>query len=406
MFDIVVIGGGIIGLATAREILQRSPTTKLLLLEKEPQLATHQTGHNSGVIHSGVYYRPGSLKARLGVEGARRMRQFCEEHGIPSQRVGKVIVAVEERELSALKTLEERGVANGVPDLTRIGPERLRELEPHAYGIAALHLPYVAIVDFTRVAQAMAEDIRRRGGTIRTGARVTRLAHTNGTWRIETTGGDVEGTFLINCGGLHSDRLGRMAGDQPSVRIIPFRGEYFTIRSERASLVNGLIYPVPNPALPFLGVHFTKMLDGGVHVGPNAVLALKREGYRRGDVSLRECVELLCDARFWKMSARFWRVGCSELARSLNPQAFLQAAQRLVPELRSDDLTPSPAGVRAQAVDGQGALCDDFAIERSRDGLHVYNAPSPAATAALTIAETLAASLPDGRAAAQSSSRA
>ncbi len=401
MYDVIVIGGGVIGLATARAVLLRSPHTKLLLLEKEAQLATHQTGHNSGVIHSGVYYRPGSLKAHLCVDGGRRMTQFCDEHQIPYQRVGKAIVAVEERELPALKTLEERGRANGVPGLSRIGAARLREIEPHARGIAALHLPNVAIVDFTQVAAAMADDIQRSGGAIRTGARVMRLSHTHGTWRIETTGGDVEGTFLINCGGLHSDRLGRMAGDQPSVRIIPFRGEYFTIRAERTSLVNGLIYPVPNPALPFLGVHFTKMLDGGVHVGPNAVLALQREGYRRGEVSLRDCVECLTYGGFWKMSVRFWRAGVLELVRSLSPRAFLRAAQRLVPDLRAEDLLPSPSGVRAQAVDAHGTLLDDFAIRQSPNALHVYNAPSPAATASLAIAETLVASLPGDRAAAQ-----
>lgn len=386
------------GLATARAILLRSPHTKLLLLEKEPRLAIHQTGRNSGVIHSGIYYRPGSLKARLCVEGARRMQRFCEEHQIPSRRVGKVIVAVEERELPALTTLEERGTGNGVEGLARIGPERLRELEPHAKGLAALHLPQVAVVDFSQVAAAIAKDIEGAGGIIHTSACVARMAHTNGAWHLATTRQEYAGTRLINCGGLYSDRLGRLAGARPSVRIVPFRGEYFAIRPERTSLVNGLVYPVPEPGLPFLGVHFTKMLDGGVHVGPNAVLALKREGYRRGDVSLRDCVELLTYGGFWKMSARFWRVGVSEAARSLNPRAFLRAAQRLVPALQADDLRVSPSGVRAQAVDEQGALLDDFAIQPSAHALHVYNAPSPAATASLAIAEVVAGHLSASRA--------
>lgn len=394
MFDVIVIGGGIIGLATARAILRRSPHTRLLLLEKESRLAAHQTSRNSGVIHSGIYYRPASLKARLCVEGGARLRQFCDERGIPTQRVGKVIVAVEERELPALNALEERGRANGVAGLTRIGPDRLRELEPNARGIAALHLPHVAVVDFVQVAAAMSRDIEQAGGVIQTSACVRRVSRANGCWQLETTREDYAGAFLINCGGLHSDRLGRLAGEGASVCIIPFRGEYYTIRPERASLVNGLIYPVPDPALPFLGVHFTKMLDGGVHVGPNAVLATAREGYRRGDVSLRDCAELLRYPGFWKMSRRFWRAGLSEWIRSVNPRALLRAAQRLVPALRAEDLRESPSGVRAQAVDRQGALLDDFAMRSSPHALHVYNAPSPAATASLAIADRLVSELP------------
>ena len=396
MFDVIVIGGGIIGLATGRALLKRSPKTRLLLLEKEPQLATHQTGRNSGVVHSGIYYRPGSLKARLCVEGGGRLLQFCKERGIATRRVGKVIVAVEERELSALATLEERGRANGVAGLTRIGPDRLRELEPNARGIAALHLPHVAVVDFVQIAGAMARDIEQAGGVIQTSTCVRRVARADGCWRLDTTRQDCAGAFLINCGGLHSDRLGRLAGDGVSVRIIPFRGEYFTLRPERSSLVSGLIYPVPDPALPFLGVHFTKMLDGEVHVGPNAVLATAREGYRRGDVSLRDCAELLLYPGFWKMSARFWRLGLSEWMRSVNPRAFLRAAQRLVPSLRAADLCESPSGVRAQAVDHQGTLLDDFAVHSSPHALHVYNAPSPAATASLAIADQLVSELPVG----------
>lgn len=388
--DVAIIGGGIVGLATARALLHQRPGLRVLILEKEASLAAHQTGHNSGVIHSGVYYRPGSLKAKLCVDGARRMTEFCHAQGVPIQRVGKVIVAVEASELPRLSMLEERGRANGVPGLTRIGPERLREVEPNVRGVAALHLPEVAIVDYVAVVQVMAREIARAGGTIRTGTRVlTAQSHPDG-WQVNIAQGRVQARALINCGGLHADRLGRLSGDRPAVQIVPFRGEYYTLRRERAALVRGLVYPVPDPAMPFLGIHFTKMLDGGVQVGPNAVLALKREGYRRGDVSARDAAALLTSAPFWRMAARYWRAGVSEWMRSVSRGAFVRAAQRLVPSVQAGDLLPSEAGVRAQAVRPDGSLEDDFVLARSHDALHVYNAPSPAATASLAIGEQIA----------------
>jgi len=389
-YDVGVIGGGIVGLGTAYACLRRFPGVRLVVLEKEPQLAAHQSGRNSGVIHSGIYYRPGSLKAKLCVNGARVLTEFCDTKRIPYQRCGKVIVAVEPSELPALEALYERGLANGVPGLSRIDPPRLRELEPNARGIQALHLPHVAIVDFAAVAKALAQDIERLGGTILTSTRLTHVRDNVRGWRLGTTRGDYDVRFLINCAGLHADRLARMAGDRFAVRIVPFRGEYFTLPPSRSSLVNGLVYPVPDPSMPFLGVHFTKTLEGGVHVGPNAVLALKREGYTRMDISWRDCLELVMSPGFWRMAQRHWRAGMQELARSWSKRAFLRAAQRLVPSLRASDLLPSPSGVRAQAVGVDGALLDDFVLRDGNRALHVYNAPSPAATAALTIGETIA----------------
>jgi len=389
VYDVAIVGGGIIGLATARARVQRFPHRRLLLLEKESRLAAHQTGRNSGVIHSGIYYRPGSLKATLCVEGARRLTAFCEARGIPHQRVGKVIVAVADEELPRLEALYERGHSHGIPGLTRIGPERLRELEPYVYGLTALYLPQVAIVDFTVVAQAMARDITDAKGTILTAARVTRIQRNASAWWLQTTHGRQEARFLVNCGGLHADRIAYVAGDRTPVRIVPFRGEYYTVRPERRQRVNGLVYPVPDPALPFLGVHFTKMRSGGLHVGPTAILALKREGYARYDVSLRDCVDFVTHPGFWRMARRYWTVGVGEWLRSWNRQAFVRAAQRLVPSLRASDLIPSPAGVRAQAVGTDGSLLDDVGLRESNGALHVYNAPSPAATASLAIGETI-----------------
>jgi L-2-hydroxyglutarate oxidase LhgO len=393
MYDVVIIGGGIVGLATASALMRRTPGLRLLVLEKEAQVASHQTGHNSGVIHSGVYYRPGSLKARLCVDGAKRMRDFCQAHGLPCRRVGKLIVAVDARELATLAMLEERGRANGVPGVTRIGPERLRELEPAVQGLAALHLPEVSIVDYAAIAQAMARDVTAAGGTIRTGTRVRALQHAADGWHLETTAGEVHASRLINCGGLHADRLGVLSGDRPGVQIVPFRGEYYTLASERSSLVQGLVYPVPDPALPFLGVHFTKMLDSGVHVGPNAVLALAREGYRRRDVSLRDTLELARFRGFWRMAKAWWRFGLEEQWRSWSRAAFVRAAQRLVPSVQVSDLRPCAAGVRAQAVAEDGRLVDDFVLHAALGALHIYNAPSPAATASLAIGETIAQQL-------------
>ena len=397
-YDIAIVGGGIVGLPTAYALLQRHPELRILVLEKEPQLAMHQSGHNSGVIHSGIYYRPGSLKAKLCVGGGRQLTAFCDAHGIAYQRCGIVIVAVTQDERARLDALYERGLANGVPGLARIGPERLRELEPHVRGLAALHLPQVGIVDFRAVATAIAREITRAGGDIRTAAQVTQLRAEPEGWRLVTPGATYHAECLVNCGGLHADTLARLAGDRADVRLVPFRGEYYMLPPSRHGLVRGLVYPVPDPAMPFLGVHFTKMLDGGVHVGPNAVLALKREGYRRSDVSWRDCGELLVSGGFWRMVRRYWRAGLEESVRSWSRRALLRAARRLVPALTLDDLQPSPAGVRAQAIAPDGALLDDFVLRDAPHALHVYNAPSPAATASLSIgahiADRVAAMLP------------
>ncbi len=389
-YDVVVVGGGIIGLATARTLLQRHPGLRLLLLEKESRLASHQTGRNSGVIHSGIYYRPGSLKASLCVRGGRLLTEFCDARRIPYRRCGKVIVAVSAEEAPRLDTLFERGRANGVPGVARLDAQQLRAVEPNVQGVAAIHLPQVAIVDYTVVAGALADEIRQSGGAILTGAAVRAARRASGGWALSTRDGTHQASCLVNCGGLHADRVARMAGDRCGVQLIPFRGEYYDVVPSRASLVNGLVYPVPDPALPFLGVHFTKTLSGGTHAGPNAVLAWKREGYRRRDISLRDCLEMCAAPGFWRMARRHWRAGLDELSRSCSPRAFLRAAQRLVPSLQLSDLVPSRSGVRAQAVDPEGALVDDFVLRESEGALHVYNAPSPAATACLAIAETVA----------------
>ena len=385
-----VVGGGIVGLAAAMELLGRFPRRSLIVLEKEERLATHQTARNSGVIHSGIYYRPGSLKARTCVAGARLMVEFCRAHQIPHEICGKVVVAAEPSEVPALHALYQRGLANGVPGLSLIGPERLRELEPHARGIATLHVPSAGIVDYAAVASAMAKVIQSRGGTIQTSAQVRRLSRREGSWVLETTGGEVRARWLITCGGLHADRLAQMAGAPADLRIVPFRGEYYELVPERRSLVKSIIYPVPNPALPFLGVHFTRSMTGAVHAGPNAVLALKREGYRKADVNLRDTLEMLRFPGWWRMAGKYWVTGLGELYRSLYKPAFVRSLQRLVPEVRAEDLTPGESGVRAQALDAAGSLLDDFNIVPSRYAVAVRNVPSPAATASLAIGKSIA----------------
>lgn len=390
-FDVAVIGGGIIGLAVGRALLLSRPGLRLALFEKESRLAGHQSGRNSGVVHSGIYYRPGSLKAKLCVEGGRRMLEYCRAQGLPARRCGKLIVASDASELPRLAALHERGLANGVAGLRRIGPEAMRELEPHVRGVAALHLPEVAVVDYRAVAERMAEEIRRAGGEIRVGTFVDGLtARREGPWRIEAGRVSARAALLVNCAGLHADRVARRAGEAAPVRLVPFRGEYFELPDSRADLVNGLVYPVPDPALPFLGVHATKTLGGRIHLGPSAVLALAREGYRRRDVSWRDCAELAGSRAFWRMARRHWRSGLAEMARSWDRRRFLRAAQRLVPSLRLDDLRPCASGVRAQAIGQDGALLDDFVLRESPRAVHVYNAPSPAATASLAIADYLA----------------
>ena len=385
-YDLTIVGGGILGLSTAFSLAERFPSLRLILLEKENRLAAHQTGHNSGVIHSGVYYKPGSLKASLCLRGAQAMRAFCEQHGIPVRRCGKVIVALREEELPRLQELHQRGLANGVPHLSLIGPERLREIEPKADGLQALYLPEVSITDYSRVAEALAKILKERGVQILTG---TRVLGVNGSspLRIRTTGPELTSRFVLHCAGLQADRMATAAREAVPLQIIPFRGEYFELIPERRSLVKGLIYPVPDPRFPFLGIHLSPRVDGRVEAGPNAVLALQREGYRKGDVNLRDILEMLRFRGFWRMASRYWRTGLEEAYRSAKKGAFVRSVQRLVPEIRSCDLIPAGSGVRAQAVDLDGNLLDDFHLVWRGRTLHLCNAPSPAATASLAIGE-------------------
>ena len=388
-YDIAIIGGGIVGLATARALGERTPGARLVILEKEAELATHQTGNNSGVIHSGIYYKPGSYKAKLCVEGKGLMLEFCQKHRIRVDHVGKVIVATSQAELPRLQTLYERGVANGVP-VEMLEPAQLREIEPHAAALRAIRSPSTAIVDYKEVCAAMTRELTARGVVIETGARVTSIARTAGALDIVTPRTVVRARRLVNCAGLYSDVVARMAGARVDVRIIPFRGEYYMIRPERQDIVRGLIYPVPDPEFPFLGVHLTRTVHGEVEAGPNAVLAFAREGYRFGRVSPSELAGTLAYRGFWQMARRYWRMGSYEMYRSLSKDAFVRALQRLVPILRSEDVTRGGAGVRAQAVSPDGSLVDDFRIVAEADAIHVLNAPSPGATASIAIGRHIA----------------
>lgn len=389
-YDVAVIGGGIVGTATAMALCERGDLS-IVVLEAEDRLAAHQTGNNSGVIHSGLYYKPGSLKARNCVEGRNALYRFCEERGIAHERCGKLVVATDESQIPALDELERRGMANGLDGVRRIGPGAMGEREPHLAGIGGLVVPETGIVDFTAVTEAYADTVRAAGGEIRTGARVTRCERTATGVRLETTAGDVECRYLVNCGGLQSDRVARLCGVDPGVRIVPFRGEYYKIVSESHHLVKHLIYPVPDPRFPFLGVHFTRMVRGGIEAGPNAVLAFKREGYSQGSFSLRDTLSILCFGGFWRMAARYWRMAAGEFHRSFSKQAFMAALQKLVPEITSDDVYPGGTGVRAQALTPEGKLVDDFRIVEAERMVHVLNAPSPAATASIAIGHTIAA---------------
>ena len=392
-FDVIIIGGGIIGLSTAMAFGKRNPRVRLLIVEKEDRIATHQTGHNSGVIHSGLYYKPGSLKARTCVEGAAAMVAFCREHAIPHEICGKVVVATREDELPALEELHRRGMANGVPNLSVLGPEQLREIEPHSTGLRALRVPGTAITDYVAVAEKYASIVAASGGTILTGAEVVGFVCRSGETVVETTKGEYSVGTVINCAGLHSDRIARLAaksaGYASDLMIVPFRGEYYEIIPERWGLVKGLIYPVPNPKFPFLGVHFTRRVRGGVEAGPNAVLALRREGYRKTDFRFSEAMATVTFPGFWRMARKYWQEGIQEYYRSLSKKAFVRALQRLLPELGNADLRPGGSGVRAQALDRSGKLLDDFQIIRSDGMIHVLNVPSPAATASLIIGQRI-----------------
>ena len=389
--DAVVIGAGIVGLATALALLDRRPGATLVVLEKEAELASHQTGHNSGVIHAGLYYKPGSRKATMAARGRALLERFCEEHGVPFERCGKVVVATHEAELTRLDELERRGRANGLSRLVRLTTAELREREPHAAGVAALLVPETGIVDYARVATAYGKEAVRRGADVRAAGLVTGMQLRNGRVIVESTAGAFEARVTVACAGLESDRVARMAGIETDVSIVPFRGEYWMLAPERSSLVRHLIYPVPDPAFPFLGVHFTRRIGGGIEAGPNAVLALKREGYSRSSFDARDAWDTARWPGFWRMARRHWRNGLREQVRSFSRSAFARACAALVPEVQPEDLAPVGAGVRAQAVARDGSLLDDFAFAEGERMVHVINAPSPAATASLAIGEEVAA---------------
>ena len=388
-YDVIIIGAGVVGLGAGLEFARRFPGRRLLVLEKEARVATHQSGHNSGVIHSGVYYKPGSLKARLCVAGSAAMVNFCREHSIPHNICGKVIVATEQEETRRLEELRNRGEGNGLTGLRLIGPEQLHEIEPHARGVGALVVPSTGITDYALVCEKFAELISATGGTILTRAAATSIHRSSSEIVVETSRGAFSANFLINCAGLHSDRISRMAGDDPGIMIVPFRGEYYDLLPERASLVRALIYPVPDPRFPFLGVHFTRRISVKVDAGPNAVLALAREGYRHTDMKLRDVAACLGFPGFWRMAGLHWRNALGEWHRSLSKSAFVHALQRLVPKVQDNDLVPGGSGVRAQALKPDGTLVDDFQFVPSARVLHVLNVPSPAATASLSIGKSI-----------------
>lgn len=391
--DIVIIGGGIVGLASAWRISQSWPDLRIALLEKETEVASHQTGHNSGVLHSGIYYKPGTLRAKNCRTGKEAMEAFCAAEGIDYQICGKVIVAVNESELPQLNMIFDRGRQNGVR-CEMISAERLHELEPHVAGIQAIHVPEAGIVNYKQVSRRLAEQVTERGGEIHLGERVTGVEETSGEVLVTCASGRQQiARYAINCGGLHSDRLAALAGEHPEAKIVPFRGEYFELKPEAQRLCNTLIYPTPDPSFPFLGVHFTRMIEGGVECGPNAVLAWAREGYRKRDINLRDLFETLCFRGFRRLAWKHWRVGLGEMHRSFSKRAFVKALQRLVPEIQASDLESVPAGVRAQALTPDGSLVDDFRIQTSGRMVHVLNAPSPAATSSLNIGSLVAHAL-------------
>lgn len=388
--DVAIIGAGIVGLAVGLHLARRLPGIRLLVLDKENEVAAHQTGHNSGVIHSGLYYKPGSLKARLCVEGAAAMVRFCREYGLPHEVCGKIVVATEERELPGLAELLRRGIANGLTGLRELDAAQIHEIEPYSAGIRAIHIPSTGIADFRRVAQKYAELIAAAGGEVLPGHEVQQIAHEPDAVILETAGGTIRAGYAINCAGLHSDRIARLAGARFGLRIVPFRGEYYMVAPAKQHLVRGLIYPVADPRFPFLGVHFTRRVTGGLEAGPNAVFSFKREGYSRTAFDLGDAVSTASFPGFWKMAARYWKSGLAEQYRSLSKRAFTAASQKLVPSLTEQDLEAGGSGVRAQALDSSGRLLDDFYFVYQERILHVCNVPSPAATASLVIGREVA----------------
>lgn len=394
--DFAVVGGGILGLAVARELLGRHPGASLILLEREQRLGAHQTTHSSGVIHAGIYYAPGSLKARLCVEGARDLYAYCDERGIEARRDGKLIVATGESELSRLEELERRGVANGVPGLRRLRGDEIPEIEPHARGVAALHSPNTGVVDFGEVARAYADDVRTAGGAVHTSRGVTGMRADGSGIEVRGEGGSVRASFAVLCAGAWSDRLAVMAGAPAEPRIVPFRGAYLKLRPERSELVRASVYPVPDPDLPFLGGHLTRTIDGEVLLGPSALMVAARDAYKLGRLRGRDLGSTMAWPGTWRLMGRFWRTGLTEMRHAASRRAFVSQLRRYVPDLQAADTVPGPAGIRAQALDRDGRLVDDFVVHRTERALHVRNAPSPAATSSLALARLIADQVDEG----------
>ncbi|MBP1682827.1 MAG: putative oxidoreductase [Ignavibacteriaceae bacterium] len=388
-FDILVIGGGIIGTATALA-LQNNSNLNIMLIEAENKLAFHQTGNNSGVIHSGLYYKPGSLKAKNCTEGRELLYNFCAEHNIPHERCGKIVVATDESELIALDDLYKRGVANGLTGILKLSSEEIKSYEPHTTGIAGIFVPQTGIVDYSKVTETYAKLFLERGGHLETNCEFLSLKNSTGEIIAATTKGDFKTKVLVNCGGLYCDRIAKLCGVNPGLQIVPFRGEYYKLKKEREYLVKNLIYPVPDSRFPFLGVHFTRMMKGGVEAGPNAVLAFKREGYTKKDFSFGDLSQMIFYSGFWRMASKYYKMGLGEFYRSFSKKAFVSALQKLIPEIQEDDIKAGGAGVRAQALEPDGKLVDDFRIVEANKMIHVLNAPSPAATASLSIGKTIA----------------
>ncbi|WP_026734465.1 L-2-hydroxyglutarate oxidase [Fischerella sp. PCC 9605] len=393
MYDFAIIGGGIVGLSTGMALCKQYPNARILVLEKESQWAFHQTGNNSGVIHSGIYYKPGSFKAKFCRDGCRSMVEFCQEHGIDYEVCGKVIVATDEEELPRLENLYQRGLENGIK-VKRISPEEVKEIEPHVSCVGGIHVYSTGIANYKQVCLKYAEIIAQQGGELRLNTRVENIVASGENLVLETNNGSFETRFVINCAGLHSDRIAKLGKVDPQAKIVPFRGEYYELKPEKRYLVKGLIYPVPNPDFPFLGVHFTRMIDGSVHAGPNAVLSFKREGYKKTDFDLRDFVEVMTYPGFWKLAAKHADEGIQEIIRSFSKAAFTKSLQKLIPEVQSDDLIPTHAGVRAQALMNDGKLVDDFLIIHGQNTVHVCNAPSPAATSSIEIGKAIVAQIP------------
>jgi (S)-2-hydroxyglutarate dehydrogenase len=394
MYDFVIIGGGIVGLSTGMALGKHYPNARILVVEKESNWAFHQTGNNSGVIHSGIYYKPGSFKAKFCRDGCRSMVEFCQEHGIAHEVCGKVIVATDEKELPRLENLYQRGLENGI-DVKRMTPEEVKEVEPHVSCVGGILVSSTGIANYKQVCLKYAEIIRQQGGELRLNTKVEKIVTSGSHQVLETNNGTFETRFVINCAGLHSDRVAKMGKADPKAKIVPFRGEYYELTPEKRYLVKGLIYPVPNPDFPFLGVHFTRMIDSSVHAGPNAVLSLKREGYNKTDFDLRDFAEVMTYPGFWKLAAKHADEGIQEIIRSFSKAAFTKSLQKLIPEVQQEDLVPTHAGVRAQALMNDGKLVDDFLIVQGQNSIHVCNAPSPAATSSIEIGKAIVAQIPE-----------